>query len=129
MFSKRQYTTKVLFTGPAIGNIFVTSSPIRNLAAHHGFTGIIGAAASGMIAMKPKMHQQIQPREIATLHGVQLQGEVQEEIRNFLRAVDSYPARVSKEPRVTFQQHLCSIFAGRSSRNDSYRRDIRIPRH
>ena len=81
--------------------------------------------------MKPKMHQQIQPREIAAPHSAQIriQGEAQEEIQNFLRAVDSYPARVAKEPRVTFQQHLCSIFAARNDRNDTYRRDIRLRRH
>ena len=82
--------------------------------------------------MKPKMHQQIQPREIAAPHSgaqIRIQGEAQEEIQNFLRAVDSYPARVAKEPRVTFQQHLCSIFAARNDRNDTYRRDIRLRRH
>jgi hypothetical protein len=39
---------------------------------------------------------------------------VEEEIQNFLRAVDSYPARVAKEPRVTFREHLSSISAARN---------------
>ncbi len=71
--------------------------------------------------MKPKMYQQIQPREIAPPIGAQVhvrvarnKDDVQEEIQNFLRAVNSYPARVAKEPRVTFQQHLSSIFAAGS---------------
>jgi hypothetical protein len=86
-----------------------------------------------MAGMKPKMHQQIQRREIAAPHIAQVrdQGEVQEEIQNFLRAVDSYPARVAKEPRVTFQQHLCSIFAASNNRNDNdnYRRDRSLRRN
>ena len=50
--------------------------------------------------------RQIQPT-IATSRSV----EVQREIRNFLQALDSYPARVAQEPRVSFHQHLCSVFA------------------
>jgi hypothetical protein len=71
------------------------------------------------------MHYRIQPREIAVsrnrpVHIVREQ--VQEEIRNFLQALDSYPARVAKEPRVSFHQHLCSVFAG--ARDD--RGEIRL---
>jgi hypothetical protein len=72
-----------------------------------------------MVGMKLKMQHQVQPREIAppqTGKVQLLQGEVQEEIQNFLRAVDSYPARVAKEPSVTFQQHLCSIYNDRRDR-------------
>jgi len=58
--------------------------------------------------MKQKMQYAVQPRRSAPPRNKQ----VQEEIQNFLRALDSYPARVAKEPRVSFQQHLCSIFAG-----------------
>jgi queuine/archaeosine tRNA-ribosyltransferase len=85
--------------------------------------------------MKPKMHQRIQLREITAAHSAQFQvhvlGEVQEEIQNFLRAVDSYPERVAKEPSVTFQQHLGSIFAAPSDRkgNDKYQSDIRLRRY
>jgi hypothetical protein len=57
--------------------------------------------------MKQKMQYAVQPRQSAPLRNKQ----VEEEIRNFLRALDSYPARVAKEPRLSFQQHLCSIFA------------------
>jgi hypothetical protein len=85
-----------------------------------------------MVGMKLKMHQQIQPSETSAPHSpqvrLQVHGEAKEEIQNFLRAVDSYPARVAREPRVTFQQHLCSIFAARSNRDDSHR-DNRLPLH
>ena len=37
--------------------------------------------------------------------------QVREEIQNFLRAVDSYPDRVRREPTVTFRQHLSSFIA------------------
>jgi hypothetical protein len=67
--------------------------------------------------MKPKMHYQVQPREIAPPRTEQAQ--VQHEIQSFLRAVDSYPARVAKEPRVSFPQHLRSDFAAdRDDRHD-----------
>jgi hypothetical protein len=61
--------------------------------------------------MKPKVYRQVQPR--AT---VLRDAKVQEEIKNFLQALDSYPARAAKEPDVTFQQHLCSIFGGGDDR-------------
>lgn len=57
--------------------------------------------------MKPKMQCHVQPREIAPPRNKQVEGE----IRSFLRALDSYPARVAKEPRISFQQHLCSLVA------------------
>jgi hypothetical protein len=59
--------------------------------------------------MKPKMQYQVQPREIVVHRSEQIQ--VREEIQNFLRALDSYPARVAKEPSISFQQHLCRCFA------------------
>ncbi len=60
------------------------------------------------------MHGQIQPT-IATARSVQ----VQREIQNFLQALDSYPARVAREPRLSFRQHLCSVFAAaRDHRSD-----------
>lgn len=76
--------------------------------------------------MKPKMHHQVQPRQIVPPPNVQVQGhdvQVQEEIDNFLQALDSYPARVAKEPRVSFQQHLSSFFtAARDRRHDNHPR-------
>jgi hypothetical protein len=57
--------------------------------------------------MKQKMQYAVQSRQSAPLRNKQ----VREEIRNFLHALDSYPARAAKEPQVSFQQHLCSIFA------------------
>lgn len=67
--------------------------------------------------MKPKVHYQIQPRQTVPppsgqMHVEQVHVEqVQQEIDNFLRALDSYPARAAKEPNVTFQQYITSIFA------------------
>ncbi len=56
------------------------------------------------------MRHHVQPRESVQPRDQQ----VLREIQGFLRAVNSYPARVAKEPRVSFQQHLCSIFASQS---------------
>jgi hypothetical protein len=64
--------------------------------------------------MKPKTHQQLQPQEIVPPRSKQ----VRQEIQNFLQAVDSYPARVAKEPRISFHQHLCSVFA--AARDDHH---------
>lgn len=67
--------------------------------------------------MKSRMRNHVQPRE-----SVQPRNEqVQKEIQGFLRAVDSYPERVSKNPRVSFQQHLSSVFA--ASQRVQRRRD------
>jgi hypothetical protein len=82
--------------------------------------------------MKPKMQHEVRPREGAPPRLAQVQGakrEVQEEIQNFLRAVDSYPACVAKEPRISFQQHLCSIFAVRNNEGGRDRRDGSPRRH
>ena len=56
--------------------------------------------------MNRKVQRHVQPREGALPRNVQ----VREEIQNFLRALDSYPARAVQEPHVSFQQHLCSFF-------------------
>lgn len=61
--------------------------------------------------MKSKMPVHIHPGEIAARSA---QEQVQKEIESFLQAVDSYPAQVAKEPRVSFRQHLCSIFSARN---------------
>jgi len=39
------------------------------------------------------------------------QFEVQREIESFLRALSSYPDRFSRDPRLSFEQHLFSIMA------------------
>ena len=67
--------------------------------------------------MKPKVREQLQPRRTGLRDA-----QVREEIRNFLRALDSYPACAAKKPRVTFQQHLGSIFAAREGEQNSRRR-------
>jgi len=56
------------------------------------------------------MNYQVQPRDAVALRTVPA-SQVQQEIKNFRRALDSYPARVAKDPGVNFQQHLCSFFA------------------
>jgi hypothetical protein len=63
--------------------------------------------------MKPKVHYQVQPRQ-----NVPPEAQVHQEIETFLRALDTYPARAAKQPRVTFQEHLCSISAARND-NDN----------
>jgi hypothetical protein len=76
--------------------------------------------------MKPKMRQQPQPCEIAPPRRDEVREEVQAEIRNFLQALDSYPARVAQEPGVSFHQHLCSLVA--ATRMDGNSRDLRTNR-
>ena len=65
------------------------------------------------------MHGQLQPT-IGTARSVQ----VQREIQSFLQALDSYPARVAREPGLSFRQHLCSVFAAARD----HRRDPRAQR-
>lgn len=69
------------------------------------------------------MHQQFQPRQIIAARSEPVREEVQQDIRNFLQALDSYPARVAKEPGVSFHQHLCSLFAADRIGIDDDRRD------
>jgi hypothetical protein len=60
------------------------------------------------------MQHHVQPRASAPPRSEQ----VQEEIQNFLRAIDSYPNRFAKEPRISFQRHLRSFFSpGHTNRN------------
>jgi hypothetical protein len=54
---------------------------------------------------KSKMHYHVQPRETVQPRNEQVRLEIQ----NFLHALDSYPARAAKEPRISFQQHLCTV--------------------
>jgi len=54
--------------------------------------------------MKRKLHGQIQPHDV-----LRRGAQVRQEIQNFFLALDSYPARAAKEPRISFQQHLCSV--------------------
>ncbi|MFZ0815987.1 MAG: hypothetical protein WAM78_10735 [Candidatus Sulfotelmatobacter sp.] len=54
---------------------------------------------------KSKMHYHVQPRETAQPRNEQVRLEIQ----NFLYALDSYPARATKEPRISFQQHLSTV--------------------
>lgn len=78
------------------------------------------------------MQPQVQPREIVPPRSAQghvMRGEVEEEIQNFLHAVDSYPSRVAKEPGITFQQHLSSVLEPGSDRAGRDRRYTRPRRH
>jgi len=65
--------------------------------------------------MKPKMQHHVQPRESA----LQRDQQVSNEIQTFLRAVDSYPDRFAKEPRLSFRKHLASLFERAGSRRDN----------
>jgi hypothetical protein len=57
--------------------------------------------------MKSKMQHHVQPRE-----GVpERNQQASDEIQKFLLAVDSYPDRAAKEPRLSFRRHLASLFA------------------
>jgi hypothetical protein len=51
--------------------------------------------------MKPKMKRLVSRRNRQAF----------KEIREFLRAVESYPERVAKEPTLTFRRHLSSLMA------------------
>jgi hypothetical protein len=68
--------------------------------------------------MKSKMRHHVQPRESVEPRNE----EVRREIQGFLRAIESYPERVASDPRVTFQQHLCSIFAASHRKHFEQRR-------
>lgn len=61
------------------------------------------------------MQRQVQPPVSAPVR----QEQVRREIQNFLKAVDSYPARAAKEPALSFRRHLSSFFAvDRDGRQD-----------
>jgi hypothetical protein len=60
------------------------------------------------------MQRHVQPRESAPRN----RQRVQEEIQNFLRAIESYPTRFAKEPRVSFQSHLRSFFSQVTENSD-----------
>ena len=49
--------------------------------------------------MKTKKHETSQVSE----------GDVHQQIDNFLRALNSYPDRFAREPYLSFQQHLSSV--------------------
>ena len=61
--------------------------------------------------MKRKLGSQIQSCEIRLPSHEQAKSEIQ----SFLRAVDSYPARVAENPALTFHQHLRSLLASAQS--------------
>ncbi len=52
------------------------------------------------------MDHHVQPRESEPPRNE----EAVEEIQKFLRALDSYPERVAKEPKVSFRRHLSGLF-------------------
>ena len=74
------------------------------------------------------MHGQIQPSRIQPSRiqptiAASRSAQVQREIQNFLQALDSYPARVAREPRLSFHQHLCSVFAATRDHRGNPRAD------
>jgi hypothetical protein len=62
--------------------------------------------AWGKLGMKRKMNCAMQPKGTSSPRADQ----TRQEIQNFRLAIDSYPARVAKDPTLTFQRHLCSFF-------------------
>jgi hypothetical protein len=52
--------------------------------------------------MNRKMKRRLQPRPSTP---------AEKEIGKFLQALETYPASVAKQPRLTFQEHLCEIIA------------------
>ena len=57
--------------------------------------------------MRRKKQRHAQPRE-DVLECNQLAFE---EFRKFVRAIESYPERFAKQPGISFQRHLSSLFA------------------
>jgi hypothetical protein len=55
--------------------------------------------------MKKKTEKQVQTVEKTGAS----YGESEEEIKSFLRAIDSYPAHAAGNPRLSFREHLCSL--------------------
>jgi hypothetical protein len=45
----------------------------------------------------------------AANHRLQGNEQVRREIQSFLRALDSYPKRFSKDPDITFEEHCSSL--------------------
>jgi hypothetical protein len=81
--------------------------------------------------MKSKVQHQVQPRQnVPPRQGRVLFSEkkvqAEEEIDKFLQALNSYPARVAKEPGISFQEHLRSLSAIRDLRTVA--RDYTRPR-
>lgn len=52
--------------------------------------------------MKAKLHDRFRLKHPVSLSD----GQAEEDFQKFLLAVDSYPARVIKEPLLTFEEHL-----------------------
>lgn len=59
-----------------------------------------------MSSMKSKLQRVVQPVESLSAPNQQVQAEIE----CFLQALDSYPARVAKEPRLSFYRYLGSFF-------------------
>ncbi len=120
------------------GYVSYSSPKNRNFLLRQVFMVGIRVAASWKVKtgsfgdgrMKAKMQQQVQPAEITPPLSAQVRiakRKVEEEIQNFLEAVDSYPAHVAKDPGISFQQHLGNIVAARKDKRD--RHDNSLRRH
>jgi hypothetical protein len=81
--------------------------------------------------MRPKAHYQLRPRQAAALRNPSPEkrnpsrpNEIQnpalesayEDIKKFLDALDSFPECLSKDPRLSFHNHLCRIIAAHNPR-------------
>jgi hypothetical protein len=80
--------------------------------------------------MVPKARYQLRPRQAAALPNSAPENRVRsrtyetqnsapecanEDIQRFLRAMDSFPECLSKDPRLSFHQHLRRIIAAQNS--------------
>lgn len=98
------------FTDEPSGD-YLTYSPARNLYVLKVFNG--GEAFVlpeldflGCEGMKAKLSH-----ERPSQSSLSADEQVRFEIRSFLEALQSYPARATKEPGITFEQHLYGLVA------------------
>jgi hypothetical protein len=93
-------------TGTAV--LFTPSEVTTSLQGiPHSVEGQPGNVARGLLEeeMKANRHRTI----IAASPNSRRQDGTQREIRNFLRALSSYPERFADNPCLSFEQHLFSI--------------------
>src|SRR5271166_5555683 len=93
---------------------YLPEHTVRDIFGPGPRTEVARRLACRILVEETKMQHHVQPRGSAPPRSEQ----VQEEIQNFLRAIDSYPTRFAKEPRISFQRHLRSFFStGHEDRN------------
>jgi hypothetical protein len=88
--------------------------------------------------MRPKANHQLRPRQAAALRNPRPEGRdpsrpdesqnpapesAHEDIKKFLHAMDSFPECVSKNPRLSFHDHLQHVMAAQNARAGAAGRD------